>query len=102
LLAGLSTGIGGLLCLLLQGNPSLEVPVTAFMLAAAASAMITVSMCDLFMDIAKEIGLNHTLMMSITGALTVVLLKKIGNALFGSSAPKVLSLIAFIEQKYKY
>jgi len=47
----------------------MEVPLTAFMLACAGAAMITVSIVDLFMHIAEEIGLNHTLMMSITGAL---------------------------------
>jgi hypothetical protein len=87
LLAGLSTGIGGLLCLLLGGNTALEVPVTAFMLSTAAAAMITVSIVDLFMHIAEEIGLNHTLFMSIIGAITVILSKKIGNFMFASPAP---------------
>jgi len=86
MLAGLSTGIGGLLCLLLRGNPASEVPVTAFMLATAAAAMITVSIVDLFVHIAEEIGINHTLLMSITGALTVVLAKKVGSILFASSS----------------
>eukprot|EP00802_Teleaulax_amphioxeia_P012525 Tamp_12568.p1 GENE.Tamp_12568~~Tamp_12568.p1 ORF type:complete len:309 (-),score=74.59 Tamp_12568:872-1771(-) len=85
MLAGLSTGIGGLLCLPIRGNAAMEVPLTAFMLACAGAAMITVSIVDLFMHIAEEIGLNHTLMMSITGALAVVLTKKLGSALFGSS-----------------
>ena len=85
LLAGLSTGIGGLLCLLLRGNATMEVPVTAFMLSCAAAAMITVSIVDLFMHIAEEIGLNHTLLMSIAGGLTVVLAKKVGSAMFGGS-----------------
>jgi len=66
MLAGLSPGISGLLCLLLRGNPASEVPVTAFMLATAAAAMITVSIVDLFVHIAEEIGINHTLLMSIT------------------------------------
>jgi len=86
MLAGLSTGIGGLFCLLLRGNPASEVPVTAFMLATAAAAMITVSIVDLFVHIAEEIGLNHTLLMSITGALTVVLAKKAGSMMFASSS----------------
>ena len=87
LLAGLSTGIGGLFCLLLRGNASLQVPVTAFMLAIAAAAMITVSIVDLFMHQAEDIGLAHTLLMSITGALTVVLSKKVGTLMFASSEP---------------
>lgn len=84
LLAGLSTGIGGMLCLLLQGNQALEVPVTAFMLATAAAAMITVSIVDLFLHIAQEIGLTHTLLMSVAGAITVVAGKKLGNLLFAA------------------
>lgn len=84
MLAGLSTGIGGLLCLLLRGNAAMEVPVTAFMLSCAAAAMITVSIVDLFMHIAEEIGLGHTLVMSISGAITVILAKKIGSMLFAS------------------
>jgi hypothetical protein len=55
----------------------MEVPLTAFMLACAGAAMITVSIVDLFMHIAEEIGLNHTLFMSITGALAVVITKKL-------------------------
>jgi zinc transporter ZupT len=39
LLAGLSTGIGGFLCLPILGSATAEVPVTAFMLATAAAAM---------------------------------------------------------------
>ena len=66
MLAGLSPGISGLLCLLLRGNPASEVPVTAFMLATAAAAMITVSIVDLLVHNAEEIGINHTLLMSIT------------------------------------
>jgi len=84
MLAGLSTGIGGLLCLLMRGNEAMEVPVTAFMLATAAAAMITVSIVDLFMHIAEEIGLGHTLMMSISGAIAVIIAKKIGSAMFKS------------------
>ena len=67
MLAGLSTGIGGLLCLLIRKNATMEVAVTAFMLATAAAAMITVSIVDLFVHIAEEIGLQHTLAMSIAG-----------------------------------
>ena len=70
LLAGLSTGIGGLLCLLLRGNTAMELPLTAFMLACAAAAMITVSIVDLFAHIAEEIGLQHTLLMCLSGACT--------------------------------
>ena len=70
LLAGLSTGIGGMLCLLLRGSTAMELPLTAFMLSTAAAAMITVSIVDLFMHIAEEIGLTHTLLMSLAGALT--------------------------------
>jgi len=82
LLAGLSTGIGGLLCLLLRGNAAMEEPLTAFMLATAAAAMITVSIIDLFVHIAEEIGLEHTLFMSMCGAAVVVFAKKIGNYFF--------------------
>ena len=60
-----------------SGNAAMEVPLTAFMLACAGAAMITVSIVDLFMHIAEEIGLNHTLLMSITGALAVVITKKL-------------------------
>jgi len=81
LLAGLSTGIGGLLCLLLRGNGALELPLTAFMLATAAAAMMTVSIVDLFVHIAEEIGLKHTLCMSAAGVLAVILAKKVGSAL---------------------
>ena len=65
----------------------MQVPVTAFMLAIAAAAMITVSIVDLFMHQAEDIGLAHTLLMSITGALTVVLSKKVGTLMFASSEP---------------
>jgi len=67
MLAGLSTGIGGLLCLLIRKNTTMEVAVTAFMLATAAAAMITVSIVDLFVHIAEEIGLPHTVAMSVAG-----------------------------------
>jgi ZIP family zinc transporter len=87
MLAGLSTGVGGLLCLLMRGNAAMEVPVTAFMLATAAAAMITVSIVDLFMHIAEEIGLQHTLYMSISGAVVVVLAKKLGSFMFGTPEP---------------
>jgi len=83
MLAGLSTGIGGLLCLLIRKNATMEVAVTAFMLATAAAAMITVSIVDLFVHIAEEIGLQHTLAMSIAGAMSVVLAKKLGSLAFG-------------------
>jgi zinc transporter, ZIP family len=64
----------------------MELPLTAFMLATAAAAMITVSVVDLFVHIAQEIGLQHTLCMSVAGALTVILAKQVGTALFSPTA----------------
>ena len=52
------------------------------MLATAAAAMITVSIVDLFVHIAEDIGLEHTLYMSMCGAATVVCAKQIGNYFF--------------------
>ena len=51
----------------------MEVPVTAFMLSTAAAAMITVSIVDLFLHIEDEIGLQHTLCMSVAGLCMCVL-----------------------------
>ena len=82
LLAGLSTGIGGFLCLPILGSATAEVPVTAFMLATAAAAMITVSGFDLFYKLVEEMGLKHTLLMSISGVLTVLATKKLGEYVF--------------------
>ena len=79
LLAGLSTGIGGLLCLPVQGSVSMELPMTAFMLASAAAAMITVSVFDLFYKIVDEIGLKQTLIMSLSGASAVLVVKEVGG-----------------------
>mmetsp|Transcript_25402 Transcript_25402/g.39834 ORF Transcript_25402/g.39834 Transcript_25402/m.39834 type:complete len:277 (+) Transcript_25402:123-953(+) len=78
LLAGLSTGIGGLFVLCMRRNPVMELGVTAFMLGCAAAAMITVSIVDLFYHIATEIGMQHTLLCSIAGMIVVLLAKLIG------------------------
>jgi ZIP family zinc transporter len=50
---------------------------TALMLAAAAAAMITVSVVDLGINIARDLGLRQTLLLSASGALTVVLAKNL-------------------------
>ena len=50
----------------------MEVPVTAFMLSTAAAAMITVSIVDLFLNIADKIGMQHTLCMSVAGVCMYV------------------------------
>ena len=79
LLAGLSTGLGGLLILPMQRMTCDEATVTAFLLATAASAMLTVSGFDLFYKIVREIGLSHTLITSLSGATIVIVAKKIGS-----------------------
>ena len=53
--AGLSTGLGGLLVLFFRSNV-VNLGFIATMLGTAASAMITVSMVDLFWNVAKVIG----------------------------------------------
>ena len=50
---------------------------TALMLAAAAAAMLTVSIVDLGINIARDLGLRQTLLLSASGALTVVLAKNL-------------------------
>jgi ZIP family zinc transporter len=47
------------------------------MLAAAAGAMLTVSVVDLGINIARDLGLRQTLLLSASGALTVVLAKNL-------------------------
>ena len=54
---------------------------TALMLAAAAAAMLTVSIVDLGINIARDLGLRQTLLLSASGALTVVLAKNLCIAL---------------------
>lgn len=55
LFAGMSTGLGGLLVIFFRSH-ILDLGVIALMLGIAASAMITVSIMDLFFEIAEQIG----------------------------------------------
>jgi len=48
------------------------------MLGTAAAAMVTVSIVDLFLHIAFVIGLNHTILCSMSGMATVLLVKFCG------------------------
>jgi len=85
LLAGLSTGIGGLFVFCLRRSSKVELGVTAMMLGTAAAAMVTVSVVDLFLHISYEIGVNHTLQCCSAGAATVLLLKFFGPCVMPSS-----------------
>ena len=91
-LAGLSTGIGGFMCLPILGIAAAEVPVTAFAMALAAAAMITVSGFDMFYELVGEIGLKMTLLMSLSGAVTVQAAKTIGESVFATPQWPIESL----------
>jgi hypothetical protein len=55
LFAGLSTGLGGLLVLCFRGQ-AMNTGVIACLLGVAASSMVTVSIVDLFFNVAEQIG----------------------------------------------
>ena len=83
-LAGLSTGMGGFMCLPILGSAAAEVPVTAFAMASAAAAMITVCGFDLFYELVGEIGLKNTLLMSVSGVVTVLAARTMGESVFAT------------------
>lgn len=85
LIAGLSTGIGGMLALFLRRGSTANDGITALTLAAAATAMITVSAVDLFYHISRDIGLHHTLASCACGFAVVLAAKTCGPGLVPAS-----------------
>mmetsp|Transcript_60083 Transcript_60083/g.147722 ORF Transcript_60083/g.147722 Transcript_60083/m.147722 type:complete len:276 (+) Transcript_60083:351-1178(+) len=77
LFAGLSTGLGGVLVLCFRSH-IVDLGVIACMLGIAASAMITVSMMDLFFEIAEQIGFAQTIACCVAGIATVAVIRRFG------------------------
>jgi len=81
--AGLSTGLGGLIVLFFRQD-QVDLGVIAAMLGTAASAMITVSFVDLFWNVAIVIGLSHAVGCCCAGFAVVVAARRYGPNLMGN------------------
>lgn len=100
LFAGMSTGLGGVLVLCFRSH-IVDLGVIACMLGIAASAMITVSMMDLFFEIAEQIGFLQTIACCITGIMTVAIVRRFGPSVLhepkeGESADTRLQRVGLI------